>query len=392
MSNFTLNISNTLNNVSTSKTKLKNYKDSLNTYLNSVLNVDSVWNDSNTDAFVSTIRKEKYDFNDHINSLSNYLKIIEDFCNSVQKIILSNFSVSPLKKVGYNLGNINKTIELLNLCYNELNNNYEIFRSMQIPADFKYNYLLNQYRSDTYELKNKVINTRYSLEDVKKRIEVLINNTKQKINSHEVVNISNTICEHRYKVSNVINLNGITDNTQYNATVSTKIDKSNMESVNYTVNLENLGSLNQSKQGEINGVNYTVNLGNLGSLNQIEQKELNGVNYAVNLNNSVKENQIINQELNYRTPEIKVSIPNVEETNIKTNFINPKSEVTFGDLNVSSNNVQSTQFTTSVIPDVNKVDVANNIQSTNMINKQSQQIKQTSLDTKIVESNLYNNI
>ena len=123
MSSFSINISDTLNTVSHSKTTVENYKQTLNTYINSTLNFDSAWNDANTPIFMDFVKKEQIDFNDQIYLLTLNLSAIENFCQHLKNFSRTSFGLD-LASMEYASEKIDVLISYLNECYNILNQNY----------------------------------------------------------------------------------------------------------------------------------------------------------------------------------------------------------------------------------------------------------------------------
>lgn len=200
MSSFSINISDTLNTVSHSKTTVENYKQTLNTYINSTLNFDSAWNDANTPIFMDFVKKEQIDFNDQIYLLTLNLSAIENFCQHLKNFSRTSFGLD-LASMEYASEKIDVLISYLNECYNILNQNYYIFRNLGASQAFKYYSTLEKYKSETLTYRNNVYNLKNKLNTFKYAVEELIYNAKVKINEIDIKTVSDTILDHTYQIS-----------------------------------------------------------------------------------------------------------------------------------------------------------------------------------------------
>lgn len=206
MSIFKLNVSEVINDVSSVQKSIGDYQEVLSMYLNNMCNVDSVWDDNNTNPFINSIVEDRKKFYEHIESLEDYLKIIEKFCKSMKEIVESRIDIN-LKQIDYNLDNVNKLIYYLNICYEKLNKNYYIYSQLTVDITNKNYYTFDKYKNETLYYRNKVYNVRDKIIKIRDDIESLIFKTKTSVDRFKIKQISSSICEHSYKIvsSNFIN-------------------------------------------------------------------------------------------------------------------------------------------------------------------------------------------
>lgn len=343
MANFTLNISDTRENISNSKNNLKNYKENLSLYLSGVLNVDSSWNDNNTIGFIDVVKEDRLSLNEHIDCLSNYLDIIDTFCESLNRTITSNSDISSLNKIKYNLDKINKLIFYTNEIYKLVNKNYEILKNTEIPLNFKYYSELKQLQQDWSQYNQTMYKLKINFSNIKNDIEGLISNTREKVNSFNVQYISNDICEHSYKISSAILYDTtIKQNANYNT-------NSLIGSKTVSFNNNNYQTMNDYKQSQVQVITETLNEDNL-NLGVDNKSSLNNKN-IINLSNSVN---LENIKMNSKINAVEHSNNNIE-VNLKSSTFNSVSDVDI------KNNINDINLNNLDVELTDKINTSNNI-------------------------------
>jgi len=202
VASFELNISNVKNYIIEAKKKIVDYQSIVNIFSNSVANIDASWNDKNTPYFINIIKQDKFEFNEHLESLREYLNSISVFCSVLSQLIQNEFSISSLKKIKYDSEKMDYNIRLLDNCYEKLNRSYYLLDTLYLPITFKYYFYLKKYKQDILNYRNEIYKMREKLKKVKAEILSLLVSTKQKSNLFDIKLVSNDICSHSFKLVN----------------------------------------------------------------------------------------------------------------------------------------------------------------------------------------------
>lgn len=399
MSSFSLNLSQARENIAKSRHNLKNYEENLNLYLSSVLNIDSAWNDNNTMGFIDTVKKDRLDLNDQISGLSKYLNIIDNFCDSLTNVILSNFNISNLNSIFYDLNNLNKIIASVNNIYFYVDANYDILKDSKIPLDFKYYKELKELENEYFEYKKSIKKLKNKLINVKSDVEELISRTKSRVDRFEIDYISRSVCEHSYKVASAalkdVNIsNKIYETSATNATtiINTKhletveqINETNAEKNIFNQELkednlkfgveehnafinkmspelleDNLKNVEDLKFGIENKVAVSLSEDNLSSVEDLKfaEENINKVNLTESNLKGIEDIVVAKQNINnvnLQTTNINTNIDNVSannnivETNLKTTSLSSVNEVN------SESNLQKLIFNSKEMPNINTI-------------------------------------
>lgn len=203
MSAFSLNIKDTFEKTSKIKKNIQDYNEMMNIYLKNVSNVDSVWHDFNTEPFLDILKKDKLSINEHINSLTNYIQIVNDYCVKIRQVVDTYFDISNVNMIKYDLKKINSVISILDEIYERIKSNCTILSNLRIPFNFKYKELINTYKDISFNHKNEISKLRRKMINAKFEIENIFSNARAKVNKFDVKQISKDICSYKYKINNI---------------------------------------------------------------------------------------------------------------------------------------------------------------------------------------------
>lgn len=387
MASFNLNLEQTKENILSNKQVINNYEEDLNIYMSNILNFDSVWNDKNTISFIELVKKERYEFNEHIESLSDYLNIIANFCDQLDEIIESNLGISRLKVIQYDYEKTNELIETITKIYNLIDKNYTILNELNIPQEFKYYSEIKQIELNYYKYRAKARSMKSKLNNIKNRVESLIVKTKSKVDNFDSVYISNNFCEHSYKVvSSVISKVVVEKNFQdANAVSATKTV--NLSDNNYENNVKENKVFNQQIHNELFNYNLTeLEEKKEADINKsiaiLENSSLHEIEKFENISKGIENVDLQDSTFN-KFEEIKSVNENVNMAKLKNSNSN-----LIGDFKKTNNKIEEADLLDSELNFVNEVNTIQNIKKANLSETQLNYIGKKNAANNIIDVQL----
>lgn len=200
MNNLVLNISEVKKENENVKLNIEDYLESLETYITGILKVDGCWNDKNTDVFIKLVNEEKDKFNEHAQSLLDYVDFIDDFCDDLQTSLNIKLDGSLLTKVQYYSSLVDSSFEFLDYASSFLDEAIIDHANLQVPSSCNSSSDIRNLFSNIKS--NEISDTKSDVNDCKEKLVKVINEYKEKSNEKKFLEIDENICELHYKTVN----------------------------------------------------------------------------------------------------------------------------------------------------------------------------------------------
>lgn len=197
MNNLVLNISEVKKENENVKLKIEDYLDNLDTYITGILKVDGCWNDKNTNVFIKLVNDEKEKFNEHAQSVLNYVDFIDSFCDDLQTSLNNKLDGVLLTKIQYYSNLVDSSFEFLDYASSFLDEAILDHANLQIPSSCSsYSDIKNIFNNVKSE---QISDTKSDVNDCKGKLARVINEYKEKSNEKTFLEIDENICELQYK-------------------------------------------------------------------------------------------------------------------------------------------------------------------------------------------------
>ncbi len=349
MAIFELNFSEIDKDISGMNSAVSNYKETMNTLKNNFKNVDSFWNDNNTDAFVENVKKDYIVYDNYINSIKDYIKFIEEFCDSLKKIIENKIGTHNASHFSINTDQLYNIISNLNDVYTYINNCVNDLETAIIPYDFKYKFTLELYLPNFRSYRDQIGNLKNDLYAIYSSVLSKIDYYKTKINSVERYTISDSIISYKWQVAtsnlvkndNNVNQKSFNVNSNPSENVGAKTSKFTVEKDEYSLG----SSVNENiKDEEYNHEEqlYTVHSNHINEELYDETNEsLEVKNYGIGMN----ENDDLENKT-YTLDEKIYGVNNIEANNnlTETDIVSPEDKNYMVNVNENNQNLGNSTF------------------------------------------------
>lgn len=337
---------------------IKNYKDTISAVKNTLNNADSFWNDYNTNPFIKTITTDNTSFLNHINAISNYVNVIEQFCNELKQCIFKSTGNNRVTKIKYDSSNTNYAIQDLNNSILFLEKALASLEAMNVPITFKYRLILNLYEKQLKENIKTLKVSKETLENINRSINSILSNAKIKNAQVEFMTVDSKKLGYHWQtfssdLKNVDDKSGNEHNVIGNNSNQSilNVDQVNVDSTNTIANgavIELLDvdnpdvvigpDANKTLNDNINidGINITYN----GDVENVSSTSLNQ-----NMNNSNISYVGNDEKVNSNADNVNMNASNISFesadklkdniTNANTSFVGIDTDIDFGDKKIS---------------------------------------------------------
>lgn len=350
MASFEINLTKVKEDLDTLNQYIKNYNETISAVKTTLNNADSFWNDFNTDPFIKTINNDEKNFKNHINALSNYVDVVENFCTDLKQCIFKYMGEAKVIKLKYNSMNLSLAIQDLEKVILFLNNALASLESMNVPLTFKYRIILNLYEKD---LKNYIKTLSFSkttLENINKTINSILSTAKTKNSRIEFRVVDNKKIGYRWQTFSS-NLKQIDNQSgkEHNTNASTNSVLIEMLDIDDPVIMPSEDVVSNSLNNKVDDINI-----------QYSHEDINFGQNSLN-------DQISNSHI-YSSNEEKTFVDNYNSMNFSVN--NEVENLVERDLNSSVANNSFIQTSSEVDVKNNEMDLNNSNQQFESINYQ----------------------
>ena len=349
MAIFELNFNEIDKDISGMNSAVSNYKETMNTLKTNFKNVDSFWNDNNTDAFIENVKKDYIVYDNYINSIKDYIKYIEEFCDSLKKLIENKMGTHNASHFSINTDQLYSIISNLNDAYGYINNCVNDLSEVTIPFDFKYKYTLELYLSNFRSYRDQIGNLKNDLYSIYSSVLSKIDYYKTKINLVERYTISDSVISYKWQVAtsnfvkndNNVNQKKFAVNSNPNENIDAKTSELTVEKEQYAIGSSTNEVIKDEEYTHEEQL-YTVQSNHINEELYDETNEsLEVKNYGIGMN----ENDDLENKT-YTLDEKIYGVNNIEANNnlTETDIVSPEDKNYMVNVNENNQNLGDSTF------------------------------------------------